>query len=202
MKLFLIAVSVLSLRGVTGAQAPAWADEEWSLSSHQFLISADASKELGLTHWQRARIETISQRVFGPSGRGLSGTRWTEWYNTTDLILIPWQRHRLQQIVLQVRGPEILTMPALAAEFQLTRDQIAKMGALVDEMVGDSPTPNAPPTKVLPSESVLKAAIEKMDKLPERYRTTSQRILDLLTPDQRQKWAEMTGKPLSGKALP
>ena len=100
-------------------------------------------------------------------------------------ILTPPQRLRLRQIFLQVRGPMAFNEPEVVEALQLTADQRQQIRVL---QIGPFGRPGGffggPPPKG-PWGG------------PEEFARVTEQILNSLTPEQREKWRALTGKPFN-----
>ncbi len=105
-------------------------------------------------------------------------------------ILTVAQDRRLKQIDLQVRqqGPHGFTAPEIAGALKLTARQKEQIRAVQDEahvafmerlQRGPWPPPPGKP-------------------LEDPWGGVRAKVLDLLTPQQRERWRELTGEPIKG----
>jgi hypothetical protein len=92
-------------------------------------------------------------------------------------VLTPAQFTRLGQIALQVRGPRAMREPEVVAALGLTAEQREQIRGL------DGP-PGPPPMARGGNKPDPGAGMRA--------------VLDLLTPEQRARWRELTGAPFSG----
>jgi Spy/CpxP family protein refolding chaperone len=100
----------------------------------------------------------------------------------------PEQRKRLDQITMQVAGLVWLARPAMARELKLTKDQIEKAKQFHEEA-----------RKELIEVIHAKSREGRSEKLAELRKTTRQRVMGLLTAEQKAKWRELAGPPFKGK---
>ncbi len=92
-----------------------------------------------------------------------------------DEILLPPQRERLAEIMLQLEGPRALRRPEVAAKLKLTDDQKSKLEEVLSAGFGGGGGGGA---------GGFAAAMEEMNK----------KAMDVLTADQRDEYAKMQGK--------
>jgi hypothetical protein len=102
---------------------------------------------------------------------------------TIAKILNPAQATRLKQIVLQHLGPAGFTNPDITAALGLTKEQVDAMWEIWDKF----------------RESSRKAKNTK--EYIELQNERDKKLLEALRPEQKKKWAELTGPvlPLRGK---
>jgi serine/threonine protein kinase len=105
-------------------------------------------------------------------------------------ILRPEQYRRLRQIALQQQGLAAFRDPSVIAALKLTAQQRDKLRVIeADTFFGGppGPPPGPPPDRMGgPPRDGHKGFGDKM-------RVARQRALDVLTPEQRQTWSELTG---------
>lgn len=105
-------------------------------------------------------------------------------------ILDSEQHDRLPQIALQCQGPRVFREPDVSNDLKLTADQKEKMRRIEADHIfsrdeGHRGPPNRkPPDDRKPFEEKLKAAMRP--------------IIEVLTPEQLEKWKAMTGRPYEG----
>ncbi len=120
-------------------------------------------------------------------------------------ILNDQQKQRLQQLILQFRGPGAFDDPDVIAKLQLTRDQrlrihdlqfgnmrslyvnLGRPGGQRGERRGD---PKGPP----PGGRGTDGGGQRGPR--QEYRNRVEPLLQVLTPEQRDTWKEMTGPPV------
>ncbi|MER3402832.1 MAG: hypothetical protein C4336_08670 [Armatimonadota bacterium] len=156
------------------------------------LARPDVQKELNLTAQQKAKIDEMQQamrrareelRSLPPDQRRQRMAELRQKNDPTS-VLTETQKKRLRELELQWQGPTALMDPEIAQEVGLTQEQQAKIMGIVQEFrrmrapskQGGSPGPQA-----------LEQAREETEK----------KILEVLTPAQRQKWDQMLGKPFT-----
>ncbi len=112
-------------------------------------------------------------------------------------LLSDAQRQRMEQLRLQQQGLRALTTNAVAEKLGLTqqqRDEIAKLTQSSSSFgrggVQDRTT--NPPNPNVPAAERFRQAVEEANK---RATETREKILAVLTPEQKAKWSEMTGEP-------
>jgi eukaryotic-like serine/threonine-protein kinase len=129
-----------------------------------------------------------------------------------EQVLEPEQFRRLKQIALQQRGPFAFSDPDVATELRLTAEQKKQVRAIQDEMMeSGGPKPGGPPRGGPwgPPERLADKPMFGLhkggeggprDRWPDDWRRarekTLERLLDVLTPEQKRKWQELTGEPV------
>ena len=106
-------------------------------------------------------------------------------------VLKPEQTHRLKQIALQIqqKGPDGFRNPEIVAALKLTKpqqDEIRKLHQETENTMFESFEPAFGGKKI------------KGPKADDLWRKTNEKILQLLTEDQRRTWRELTGEPFHG----
>ena len=117
-------------------------------------------------------------------------------------ILTGQQLRHLHQIALQLQGPRVFREPEVATALKLTPEQSVVIRAIVaDTFVGGPPKrrgpgsrPGGPPGPEGPPDEFRKDHDRHHDLQAARAR-----ILELLTPQQMQRWQEMTGATYTGQ---
>ena len=180
-------------------------------AGHLFLLNdPDVRDDLGPTEAERKQLQALNDRlgkqrweIVGDI-RGLSAedkrARFLEATRANErevaAALTPGQQARLQQILLQTKGTMAFRDPAVVAELNLTpaqQDQIKVIEA--DRFLRfrpDGPRPEGP------RGSGPGARPFGPKKGPDAGRRPDmERILKVLTDEQRERWQEMTGKPFA-----
>ena len=103
-------------------------------------------------------------------------------------ILSAEQFKRFKQIDLQVQAPMSITRPDVVERLDLSEEQMQKIHELHQEM--------RPP---MPPQGQERPSREQMEKMHEQMMAKREellrKVLNVLTPEQRQTWDAMTGKP-------
>jgi hypothetical protein len=104
--------------------------------------------------------------------------------------LTPDQRKRLEQISMQLTGLMWVTRPAIVRELNLTDEQKQKAREYQKEAR----------EKV---KEVLQAENKegRKEKLAELHRANHDKLLSLLTDEQKAKWKELAGPPFKGEII-
>jgi hypothetical protein len=104
--------------------------------------------------------------------------------------LKPEQRKRLKQIAMQTAGLVFVTMPSIAKELNLTEAQKQQIMKLQEEAHAKF-------------EAIADAAPgpDRHEKLAELRKSNHEKLSELLTPEQKQKWKEHAGEPFTGKLV-
>lgn len=103
-------------------------------------------------------------------------------------LLKPDQAKRLRQISLQVQGPRALSSPDVAKELDVTAEQQEKIREVQAESFKQSAGLFAPGGN----------PEEMRKKMQEADKKAQEKVLALLTAEQKTKWKEMTGAPFKG----
>jgi hypothetical protein len=129
----------------------------------------------------------------------LEARQTAEMAKAMTAVLKPEQRRRLEQIQLQTLGLAAWDDPAAQKALKLTDQQKSSIKAVRDE------------AKVNADDLMMKAMTEaaraaggdyqRRQRLQERqaaaaYRAVTERMVALLTPEQRKLWRELTGPPV------
>ena len=100
------------------------------------------------------------------------------------------QERRLQQIMMQQRGPFALADPEVIAALHLTREQVERLETMQLEDHRLMPIRRPPPWI---------ASRKDMDRPQQNGRRLSDRLLGVLDPTQKSLWIELQGKPFQGE---
>jgi hypothetical protein len=127
-----------------------------------------------------------------------------------EQLLQPAQRARLQQISLQTEGASALFRPALIQALKLTSTQQARLASIAqatrkkaDAILGhqpQSPLLDASGVPVPPNRPARKVVPADIDRAEQTKEQGSRSMLAVLTPDQRQTYNAMLGRPYPGLA--
>ena len=105
-----------------------------------------------------------------------------------DDILSKDQKKRLNQILLQTAGLLWVTRPEIARELNLSSDQKKRAADLQQEARDEM------------EELIHQTSDEQKDaKLRELRKTSRDRLMTLLTNEQKSKWKELAGEPFKGE---
>jgi hypothetical protein len=112
--------------------------------------------------------------------------------NTTFLAthLTPQQHTRLEQISMHLAGLMWLTRPAIAGKLKLTAEQKEKAHQYQDQARKDV-------AEALRTED----RDARRQKLAELHKANHDRLLELLTDEQKATWKELAGPPFKGKIV-
>jgi len=101
-------------------------------------------------------------------------------------ILKDDQMTRLEQIALQQRGPEAaMNDPKLAEKLKLTDDQKSKIRTILEDSRAQMPSRDD-------FQNDREAAMKKMADVRKESR---EKVMNVLTSEQKETWKEMTGAP-------
>lgn len=150
-------------------------------------ISADQQRAVGDLRDQMQRETEDAQR------------RIREQYQAKlDEVLLPHQAERIQQISLQLRGPEALVDAKVSKELELTAAQISKLQGLRDDadrqrreqFAGGGGGPGGPGGGGAGGGDFQ----ERIQQFREQRQKQEEAMLAVLTPPQKAKYEEMKGK--------
>jgi hypothetical protein len=130
-------------------------------------------------------------------GRNLSPEEWRGKFEElasqekalTDL-LEPQQSRRLHQIALQLRGADAFGDPVVVAALHLTSEQKNQIQKAQDEAHHPSGGHRFDPRP------------EGVKKGEEHPRSVRERIVSVLTEEQKERWKELIGEPFKGEIRP
>jgi hypothetical protein len=184
------------------------------------LYATDVQEDLAPTADERAQLKALTARlrkqrdeIIGDL-RGLTSTdrqarrakaaRANEQELTASLS--PTQQTRLRQIHLQILGPMAFREPAVIAALGLTPEQQDRIKLIeADRLLpfrGDGPRPDFPRPDGPSRTPGGQPFGPKGRGFSEFWRADVERILAVLTDDQRTRWRELTGKPFVRRAPP
>jgi serine/threonine protein kinase len=106
-------------------------------------------------------------------------------------LLSPAQHQRFKQLTLQQRGPGAFRDPEVTAALKLTAEQRDRIRTISEEtFLGGGPRRDDSPP-------------EEFRKFHgEKVKAATERIERLLTPEQEERWRELTGEPFKGTLMP
>ncbi len=154
------------------------------------LMREDVQKELNLSQTQKAKLEQLRQemqqamqelRNLPPEQRRERMQALRQKYDPAT-ILNETQRKRLRELELQWQGPFALTDPELAKQVGLNEEQQAKIRGIIQEAFQSVRGQPGQPG-------------ERMQEFQKAREQAEKKILEVLTPAQREKWQQMLGKP-------
>jgi hypothetical protein len=169
-------------------------------SGAMLLGQESVQKELKLTDEQNTKV-----REFGESMRekfqeafGLEGEERAKKFQELAKegekavadILKPEQAKRLKEIVYQQQGARAFTDPAVAKAVGLSEEQQKKMKEINDEtgrQMRELFQPGTPPDD------------ETRKKMQDLRKDSTEKIVKLLSDEQKKKWQEMQGAPFKGE---
>jgi serine/threonine protein kinase len=160
--------------------------------------------DLELQEDQVRSVKELTDRLDGEWRQGLKNLRplsqeqrqqrTLEVARTTEkavaAILTPQQAARLRQIALQLRqrGPGGFTTPEVADALKLTKAQKGRIRTIQEEAILDGLNRMVPGGPGCRPHEVWK---EVQDKLMDK-------VMVVLTAEQKARWRELTGKPIAG----
>jgi hypothetical protein len=105
-------------------------------------------------------------------------------------VLRPEQAKRLRQIVWQRRGPHAFFDPEVADALNLTTDQKERLHEIEEEMRQSLRRPPGAPGEHRP---------EGYKHSEEFWKSANDRLMSVLSDEQKAKWKELTGEPFQGE---
>lgn len=200
----LVAVSFLVyMSSGSGPQGPPYRDERLTAGPEPLMLVLQPSvhKELKLTTSQEKQIQGIMDKQSGGRRPGKDrdrgkapltaprvarmGRKHQEAYLAR--VLRPEQAARLRQIILQRQGGLALNHNQTAEALGLTEAQRRKADAILEKLIGQLNTsPNA-------------RGREGRKQAEEARKAAGEELLTLLTPEQKNRWNELTGEPFTGE---
>ncbi|MCS7047514.1 MAG: protein kinase, partial [Gemmataceae bacterium] len=106
-----------------------------------------------------------------------------------NAVLSPAQQERLRQIALQLEGPSAFYQPEVIAALRLTHEQRERIRTVHEETSFEW----------FKTIREIKEAGIPLPTLDPGVRPVTKRILAELTEEQRQRWAELIGRPFTGR---
>lgn len=179
-------------RGPQGAPGPGFG-RMWGGGAGiggMLLNRADVQRELNLTEQQKAKINEMQQaqraamqelRNLPPQERRQRMQEIRQKNDPTS-VLNEEQKKRLKELELQWLGPMALMNPEVAKEVGLTAEQQSKIQGLAREQMQQM-------------RGQFQGGGQPGANLEQARQQLENRILEILTPAQRQKWQQMQGKP-------
>jgi hypothetical protein len=158
---------------------------ELKLTDEQKTKAASLSETL--REERRGRFQDLRDATPEERAKIMSGWR-AEEMKQVNAILNPDQQKRFRQISLQQEGPMAVVHADVATELNLTDDQKKKVMELQVQM-GEKQR-----AIFQEAQGDREAAMSKMQAL---RKETSDKVVALLTDEQKTKWKEMCGAPFS-----
>jgi hypothetical protein len=164
--------------------------------------------DLGLSQEKRGRVRGLLRRLVEQRNSSLgqfhhlNGAQRRERFLTLAraeeaaiaTVLSPGQIGRVRQIVLQLAGPRAFRQPDVVAALRLTAEQQERIRAIEKEVFPVRMHWHVPgePSEPLPRRPPGQGR-------QQRHKVARDRILAVLTGEQKAKWEELTGKPFTGE---
>jgi Spy/CpxP family protein refolding chaperone len=140
----------------------------------------------------RGSFQGLSREEIGEKMREVAKTQTEAAEKFMKEVLTPEQHKRAKQIALQQARLMAFTMEDVVKDLKLTDEQKEKIKALGDDMRKDM-------QELRGSGGDPQEMRQKTQSLTKEYFT---KATEILTPDQKKHWAEMTGKPFEMKPNP
>jgi RNA polymerase sigma factor (sigma-70 family) len=134
--------------------------------------------------------------------------KWEELHQNAekavDDVLTKAQRKRVEEISLQQRGGHALADPEAAEALKLTDEQREKIQTIETDSAKEAEKQAATAmdslaragANILQMQEISQKMRKKLDDL---YKQSGDRMLEVLTPEQKSKWKDLTGKPFKGR---
>jgi Spy/CpxP family protein refolding chaperone len=106
-----------------------------------------------------------------------------------DKVLEPGQRKRLRQIRLQLQGPRAAVNPQVTNDLQLTDEQMKQLRDIQDDAF----------TEMRKIREDTSDPRELRTRMADLNRKVNEQVIKLLTPEQKARWKELTGKSSKGR---
>lgn len=121
-----------------------------------------------------------------------------------DRMLSAEQSRRLREVTLQLRGGHALQDADVAEAVKLTKDQKAKLQDIQREAMKEMQDVGFQAMGDAVRGGFNPAAFQKnagrvADKMQELWKEQSDRMLEVLTTEQKDEWRKMTGEPFKGE---
>lgn len=165
-----------------------------------FLSTREVQSELKLEEDQAKKIDEISAEIARERARlmaeynGKLGELNQKSADQAHSLLSDAQRRRLDQLRLQQQGLRVLLANAVVEKLGLTQQQRDEIAKLTQPSSGRGGVPDRttnPPNTNVPAAERFQQAIDEANK---RAAETREKVLAVLTPEQKAKWSEMTGE--------
>jgi Spy/CpxP family protein refolding chaperone len=194
------ALALVALAGlVSGLQAQEQPQRQAGAMRLGLLTQKSVQEELKLSDDQARKVEDYAakQRKSFQGLRDLSQEERREKLaqiakENEQLLkdtLKPEQAKRLREISLQLAGPAALHDPEVAKALNLTGEQKEKLRGIEEEARRER-------------RELFQAGgdrEERRKKAEELRKANREKVMNLLTPEQKEKWKELTGEPFKGE---
>lgn len=142
------------------------------------LVNPQVQQELNLTDEQKDQLQKVGETVMEDVRKAME--------KKVAEILTPEQLKRVKQIELQQRGVMVLADPEVAAELGLTEDQKSQLNQIQED---------ARKQMREAWQSGQGGGGNMWQKIQEMRRENEKKAMEVLTPEQKTKLAEMMGEP-------
>lgn len=199
----LAVTAALSFPHLTSAGEPEKVNRQPPEIPNPYLLlirDPDVHRELKLTRKEVAEIRDVTDEIDGPllSTRNKSSAAANEILNelieqTENRIyrVLPAnKRARLEQIILQARGSEVILLPENSQKLQLTDAQYTQIQGIVKDARNDI----LELQKRMRKEGSTKAILNQIE---DRRKDAKTDVIKALTRSQRSRWSSMLGKRIS-----
>lgn len=205
------AKTMLAFGAVALMAAPAWAQGQgrggFGMGGGAFLLTnKSVQKELKVSGEQAEKLNTFATETMAKNRERFANAkdlsteerqaknREAQAELTKGLadVLKPEQVKRFRQLELQTVGVAAFGMPRVQEALKLTDDQKEKIRGIGEEARGNMPS----------REDFQADADAAMKKRAEVSKGAAEKVVALLTEDQKKEWKELTGDPFDYKPEP
>lgn len=171
-----------------------------AMSAGLLLQQKSVQEELKLTSDQMAKLKEAGEKMRASFSGGAGGggdreearKKFEEAQKAADKamaeILTADQNKRVKEIALQQAGPMALANADTAKDVGLTEDQQSKVKAIADGL-----------REEMGKLFQAGAGQDARAKMQDLRKSANDKVVALLTDDQKKKWADMTGKKFEGE---
>ena len=132
------------------------------------------------------KMKGLSEEEKGKRAVTLAGPHYQEGMRELRSFLTPAQVERFDQILFQQRGPMAMLEPKVVESMQVTNDLAHKVAAIVAQ------TQNEQRAAIQAAGNKPGAAAAKVEAIAA---ASSEKVIELLSPEQKRTWERLTGKP-------
>jgi hypothetical protein len=180
---------------------------------YSLLQKKPVQDELGLSIEQCEALRQLHERwsqIYRDPGR-LGKAEWErrrldlarDYESEVTKLLTTAEMRRFKEIALQQRGVFAFSDSDVVAALKLTADQKKRIREVQDEVTFAGPRPGGPGGRPPDSgshrgqsgDATSERSSDEWRRALDEARRVRDRVLELLTPEQKRKWEELTGKP-------
>ena len=170
------------------------------------LSNKSVQKELKVSDEQVEKLNTLATETMAKNRERFQGLQdatpeerqskmreaQAELTKSLDGVLKPEQVKRFNQIELQVGGLMVFNQPRVAEALKVTDEQKEKIRGIAEEARGAMPS----------REDAQADPAAAMKKRTEITKGATEKVMALMTEDQKKEWKELTGEPFDYKPEP